>query len=67
MAVLDSWMYGDPEKVAIRKEEEAIRNEKACGKCCNKVTFEWKGETYTGCQFKRRQYGKRCELYKEKK
>ena len=64
---LDSWMYDDPEKVAIRKEEEAIRKEKACGRCCHKVTVEWKGETYHGCEFKRRHYDIRCELYKEKK
>jgi hypothetical protein len=65
--VLDSWMYGDPEKVAIRKEEEALAKEKACGRCCNKVSMEWQGELYHGCQFKRRHYGKRCELYREKR
>lgn len=64
---LESWMYADPEKVAIRKEEESIRKARACGKCRHKVTVVWKGDDYHGCEFKRRKYGTRCELYKEKK
>ena len=64
---LDAWEYGDPEKVAIRREEEAARKALACGKCSHKVSIDWKGETYFGCEFKRRQYGRRCELYLEKK
>lgn len=65
--VLESWLYGDPEKVAIRKELEAIRKDKECGQCVHKVMTEWNGERYFGCEFKRRTYGNRCELFKRKK
>lgn len=64
---LESWMYGDPEKVAIRKEEEAARKHSACGQCTHKVSLEWNGETYHGCAYKRRIYGIRCTLYEVKK
>lgn len=33
----------------------------------SKISIEWKGVRHNGCQFKRRQYGKRCELFREKK
>lgn len=62
---LESWQYGDPERVAIRKQEEALRKAKACGQCAHKVSLDWNGETYHGCEYKRRRYGVRCELYSE--
>lgn len=65
--VFETWEYDDPEKVAIRREEEMLRKERACGSCSSKISIEWKGVRHNGCQFKRRQYGKRCELFREKK
>ena len=65
---LDSYMYHlTPEEIAIKHEAEAQQRERACGKCRHKVTVECKGDDYHGCEFKRRRYGIRCELYKEKK
>ena len=64
MPAFESWLYGDPEKVAIRKEGERIRKDNACGECVHKKSIEWKGEVHNACEFKRRVYGKRCELYK---
>lgn len=61
---LESWMYGDPEKVAMRKEFERIRKDRACGECVHKRSIEFKGEIYHSCSFKRRVYGTRCELFK---
>ena len=64
---MDSYMYHlSPEEIAIRREAESQRKDRACGKCRHKVSIEWNGETYHGCEFKRRSYGTRCELYKEK-
>jgi hypothetical protein len=67
MTALESWEYGDPERVAIRRELDALRKAKACGQCVYKVTTEWNGEKYFGCEFKRRVYGIRCELFKRMK
>jgi hypothetical protein len=64
---LDAYMYGDPEKVAIRKQEEAQRKAKACGDCIHKRCVEFRGELGYFCEYKRHQYGKRCELYEIKK
>lgn len=67
MRVLESWEYGDPEQVVIRREEEAQRKEKACGQCAHKISIEFRGDVLRGCEFQRRQYGWRCELYEVKK
>lgn len=65
---LDSYMYNlTPEEIAIRHEQEALRKYRACGQCRHKVSVEWKGETHHGCEFKRRRYGTRCELYDNNK
>lgn len=62
---LDAWQYGDPEKVAIRKQEEALRKAKACGECIHRRSLEFRGEVFTHCEFKRHVYGVRCNLYKK--
>lgn len=64
---LESWMYGDPEKVAIRKEEEALRKARACGDCVHRRSEEFMGEVWNFCEYKRRQYGRRCDLFEIKK
>lgn len=63
----DAWMYSDPEKVAIRREEEALRKARACGDCMHKRSIEFNGETVHHCIYKRHQYGRRCELFETKK
>ena len=63
MTVLDAWQYGDPEKVAIRKQEDALRKARACGDCMHKRSIELKGEMAHHCIFKRHVYGTRCDLY----
>lgn len=67
MRVLDSWEYGDPERVAIRREEEALRKDKACGACVHKISAQMFGEILHACEFMRREYGRRCELYEVRK
>lgn len=64
---LDAWQYGDPEKVAIRRQEEAHGKAKACGDCIHKMGVEFRGEIGYFCEYKRHQYGRRCELYETKK
>ena len=64
MKVFDSWLYGDPEKVLERKQEEAARKHKECGDCIHKQSLEFRGEIGHFCEFKRHVYGvKRCDLY----
>jgi hypothetical protein len=64
---MERWEYGDPFEVVARREAIAQRQERACGQCVHKVSVDWKGETYHGCEYKRRTYGVRCEFYREKK
>jgi len=63
---LESWEFGDPETVAIRRQEEFLRKERACGKCKFRVDVEINKCQIIKCQFKRREYGVRCELYRIK-
>lgn len=63
---LDAWQYGNPETVAIRKQEHESRQLKACGQCVHRVTVEFQGETYNGCKYKSRKFGTRCDLYQPK-
>ena len=65
--VLDSYMYGDPETVLIRKQEDAARKQTACGQCIHHKQMEFQGENWHFCEFKRRTYGTRCELYTTEK
>ncbi len=60
---LDAWQFQDPEKVAIRKQEEALRKARACGDCVHRRSEEFQGEVWNFCEFKKRVYGKRCELF----
>ena len=63
----DSFMYGDPETVAIRRQEEAQRKARACGDCIHKRSVEFRGEVGHFCEFKRKVYGRRCDLFEIKK
>ncbi|PRC92659.1 hypothetical protein S2091_2714 [Solimicrobium silvestre] len=63
---MESWMYGDPETVAIRRQQAELSKQRACGACVHKVSVEWNGVMYHGCEFKRRVFGNRCELYRVK-
>ena len=64
--MLESWEYGDPEQVAIRRQEEFLRKERACGKCMHRIQTVIGAEVYIRCEFKRRSYGTRCELYRKR-
>jgi len=64
---LDAWQFGDPEKVAIRKQEDALRKAKACGDCIHRQSIDFRGETWHACTYKRRVYGIRCELFETKR
>lgn len=60
----ESWLYGDPEKVAMRKQAEKERQDRNCGACGHRVTMVWKGETISACSFKKRTYGdRRCDKF----
>lgn len=60
-----SYMYRlTPEEIAMRHQEEARRADKACGGCANRSPFmDATGERQRECKFKRREYGRRCELF----
>ena len=64
---LESWMFGNPETVLIRKQELAARKAQECGQCVHKLEMEFRGEVGYFCKFKRHLYGKRCDLYEIKK
>ena len=63
---MQSWEYGDPMKVAMRREEMEQRKQHACGQCIHRRSMDWQGETWNYCANKRRIYGTRCELYETK-
>lgn len=65
--ILDAWQYGNPETVAIRRQEDAQRKARACGDCVHRHSIEFRGETWSGCEYKSRQYGRRCDLFETKK
>lgn len=60
-----SYMYRlTPEEVAMRRQEEALRADKACGDCLHRSPFiDARGEALRECKFKRRKYGRRCDLF----
>jgi len=60
-----SYMYQlTPEEVAIRRQEEEIRADKACGDCRHRSPFvDASGQAVRECKFKRREYGRRCDLF----
>ena len=60
---IDAWMYGDPEKVLIRKQEEEARRHRACGQCVHKQVLALEGKTLYDCS-KGRDYGWRCKSYR---
>ena len=66
---MESWLFGDPERVLERKQEIAIRNERACGGCIHARSEEFKGEVVKFCRFKRWVYGdgNRCGMREAKK
>jgi hypothetical protein len=61
---LEAWMYGNPETVAIRREEAALRKLRACGNCKHHVSAVFNGETLHKCEIRRFGFGKRCDSYK---
>lgn len=63
---MEKWEMGDPEKVAIRRETEKIRKDQECGSCLYRCERTIRREIESYCQFRKRTYGKRCDLYKFK-
>lgn len=64
MIALESWLYGDPEAVAIRREAAAHKAHARCGDCIHKRTEIVRREIVYRCVFSKRKYGIRCDLYK---
>ena len=62
---MEKWEMGDPERVAIRRESVRQRCEKACGSCMHRAEKIIGREVVPVCQFRRRVYGVRCDLYKQ--
>ena len=60
---LDDWMYRDPLEVAARREALEQRQTAACGACIHRRSMDWQGETWNYCEYKRRVYGRRCDLF----
>jgi len=64
---LEHWQFQDPARVLIRKQEIEARARAACGSCLHHQSLVIKGEVLHICEFKRRQYGRRCDLFETKK
>ena len=64
---LESWRYGDPETVAIRTQEIERIKDQACGNCEHRIVVQFKNEMVKRCEFKRKTYGDKCELFKKRK
>lgn len=65
---LDSWMYGDPERVAIRRQEDILRKIKACAGCIHHQWIDYEGERLNRCDIKRFGFGQpNCKQYTTKK
>lgn len=62
---LPAWEYGDPEKVASRRQGEAAQKEKACGQCRERGTAQWQGEQLVFCGIRHQTYGRRCEHFRK--
>ena len=63
---LESWQYGDPETVAIRRQEAEFRKIKQCGGCIHHQKLELENETLHRCDIKRFEFGIRCKNYTTK-
>ena len=63
---LDSYMYGDPERIAIRHQEAEMRKHRACGSCIHRMRVEFNGNEVNVCEFRHRKYGRRCEQFSTK-
>lgn len=61
---LDAWQWGNPETVAIRRQEEANHKLRECGNCKHHVSAVFNGETLHRCEIRRFGFGKRCDSYK---
>jgi len=61
---LDSWLYGDPEWVLIRKQEEEARKNQQCGKCVHRAELPLEQKVVVFCSKKFQTYGFRCHLYR---
>ena len=61
MTVYDSNMYRDPMLVAIDNEARALKMQAECGDCAHRREVEFRGEVGSFCEFKTKQFGKRCE------
>ena len=64
MAAFEKWEMGDPEAVAMRREAERMRKESECGTCLYKCERVVRREVEYFCQFRKRTYGKKCDLFK---
>lgn len=63
---LPSYAFGNPEKVAMRNEQEKNRKEQACGQCRERDTAQWGRELIIFCGVKNQIYGRRCEHFRKK-
>ena len=55
--VLERWVYGDPEAVAMRREAQS------CKGCEFEVTENWFGKRIQRC-LKDKQHGTKCRFYR---
>jgi hypothetical protein len=54
---LEAWQWGNPETVAIRREEAALRKLKNCSGCKHHQSMEFEGEKLHRCAVKRFGFG----------
>lgn len=54
----------DPETILIRREDARARMDRACGDCRHVLLLQLNDGELRRCEFKRRTYGVRCDLFK---
>lgn len=64
---LDNWQYGNPETILMRKQEVALRKQKACTGCIHRRRYEVLGEIVIACTIKRTAVKRICDLYQKEK
>lgn len=63
---LDSWLYGDPEKIAIRRQEADAKRDGKCGGYANYQVLVIGHQKHHGCILKRRNW-QACTFFETKK
>lgn len=64
---IDAHLYGDPARILERKQEAALRKQKACTGCVHRRRYEIGSEIVIACAIKRTAAKRICDLYQGEK